>query len=268
MSKLQPHRLLLNSFNKRKKEDGSLSLRSLAAKAKISPGYLSKILAGTKPLNKKIIEELSRCLKMDDLQYQQLLECYEQKIIKEKLGKSKKSERFLFASEEYELLPAQSEWILSKWHYICVLDLITTKSFKEDPDWIAKRLNIRREDAAEALKLLERANLTFRDEKGNLQKKYRKLRFPTKMSKDLIRQFHIAQMKRAINLLDRQTSQNEFEGRLITSLTVATNLAKIQEVKEFLHQALYQAADMLSEGDSHELYQLNLQFFPQTRAVK
>lgn len=233
MSKLQPHRLILNSFNKRKKEDSSLSLRSLAEKCKISPGYLSKILSGTKPLNKKLIEELSRCLKMDDLQYQQLLESYEQKIIKDKLGKSKKKEQQLFSSEDYELLPAQSEWILSKWHYLCVLDLITTIDFNEDPDWIAKRLNIRREDAAEALKSLARANLTFRDGEGKLQKTYKKLRFPTKMSKELIRQFHIAQMKRAINLLTNPPSQMDFEARLITSLTVATNVNKLQEVKEF-----------------------------------
>lgn len=267
MNSQQPHRLIQKSFKKRQKEDIQLSLRSLAEKIKISPGYLSKILAGKKPLNKKIIQALSHYLKMDELQHQQLLESYKQKIVKDKLGSIKtKAVKQSFSSEEYELLPAQSEWILSKWHYLCVLDLITTSNFRDDLEWIAKSLQIRQDDAAEALKSLERAKLIFRDNSGKLQKTYKKLRFPTKMSKEIIRQFHIAQMKRAINLLTlTTTSQADFDARLVTSLIVATNSAKIKQVKEFLHQALYQAADMLSDGDCQELYQLNLQFFPQTR---
>lgn len=270
MSRLTPYKLIQKSFEKRQKEDTQLSLRSLAKQIKISPGYLSKIIAGKKPLNKKLIEELGHYLKMDELQYQQILEAYEQKIIKDKIGQTTKlkTTQQTFSDDIYELLPAQSEWILSKWYYLCVLDLITTSSFKEDPDWIAQSLQIRREDAIEALKSLERAQLIFRNEAGQIQKTYKKLRFPTKMSKEIIRQFHIAQMKRAINLLSSQSSQTHFEKRLVTSLTVATNVDKIKEVKEFLHQALYQAADMLSDGDCQELYQLNLQFFPQSRELK
>jgi transcriptional regulator with XRE-family HTH domain len=120
MSKTLPYKLIQKSFKKRQQEDSELSLRGLAEQIKISPGYLSKILAGKKPLNKKIIENLGYYLKMDELQYQQLLESYEQKIIKDKFGHIKKSKTIKenFAADEYELLPLQSEWILSKWYYL------------------------------------------------------------------------------------------------------------------------------------------------------
>mgnify|MGYP000004548380 CR=1 FL=1 len=91
MSETLPYKLIQKSFKKRQQEDSELSLRGLAEQIKISPWYLSKILTGKKPLNKKIIENLGYYLKMDELQYQQLLESYEQKIIKAKFGHIKKS---------------------------------------------------------------------------------------------------------------------------------------------------------------------------------
>jgi hypothetical protein len=46
---LSLYKLIQKSFKKRQQEDSELSLRGLAEQIKISPGYLSKILAGKKP---------------------------------------------------------------------------------------------------------------------------------------------------------------------------------------------------------------------------
>ncbi len=91
------------------------------------------------------------------------------------------------------------------------------------------------------------------------------MRFPTTISKVNIRNYHKAQLKRALNVLEHQLTPREFNNRLIAGLSVASNPKKIEEVRKYLHFALYQAAEMLCLGDCTEVYQLNLQFFSQTK---
>lgn len=278
MKTKSPHLILQKAFKKRQK-DIKLSLRGLAKNINVSPSYLSKLLTGKKNLNVKLIEKLSKALKMDTLEQDQLLERFKLKLLQEKVGnfkaisakplttkrKAMTSSVVTTLTNEYELAAQESEWILSKWYYIAILDLVTVADFTEDSIWIAKKLLISTSDVQNALKALERNGLIYRDDKNRLIKKYSHLRFPARLSKEVFRNYHIAQMKRAIHLLDSRHAHEDFSARLITGLTVASNKDNFEKVKNFLHQALYQAAEMLSEGGPcSEVYQINLQLYPHT----
>ena len=253
--------ILKKTFKKRQTENPKFSIRLLATKAKVTNGYLSKILSGKKSLTHELALTLGDALQMDDLQKDQL-----RVSLGISLQSKVKAENLVL--EEYELATSDTEWILSKWYITAVLDLITLEDFEESIDVIAKRLEILPTQAKEALLVLEKTGLIDRDENGRLKKKYLKLRFPTKMSKAVIRDLHLAQMKRAAQLLNLRTSQADFEARLVTGLTVASNPQKMKEAVAVIHAALYQAANILSDGPCTEVYQLNLQLFPQTRLKK
>lgn len=168
------HILLQKAFKKRQKDIPKFSLRALAERMKISPGYLSKLLSGQKALNKKLLRDFIFHLKLDSLQSHQIFESLENQIVKERIGtldlpRSKKSE----AKTEldiYELAPQQVEWILSRWYYVAILDLITNEDFQEDFEWMSKRLQIMPQEAKEAIKALKLARLIDYDSTGRLQK--------------------------------------------------------------------------------------------------
>jgi uncharacterized protein (TIGR02147 family) len=254
--------LIKKAFSKRKKENPKFSIRMLARKVGVSNGFLSKVLSGKKTLSSDLATKLGHNLQMDELQKDQLKAALDLFRLPQKAIE-------ISALEEYELAPASTEWILSKWYITAVLDLVTCEDFKESADWIASRLEISSTQANDALIILEKVGLIIRDENsGSLRKKYAKIRFPTKISKTVVRDFHLAQMRRAAQLMNLRNSQDDFDGRLITGLTVASNPEKIQEAKAILHTALYEVANLLSNGRCSEIYQINLQFFPHTKKKK
>lgn len=167
--------------------------------------------------------------------------------------------------EEYEIPAEQAEWLLKRWYHLPLLDLMTTTNFQSNSIWIATRLGISVTEVEAALKTLVDENLAILDQNGAYKKKHLKIRFPTTISKSVIREHHKAQMKRAKELLETRMTPKDFNNRLIVGLSVACNPQYLQEVKEYLHAALYEAAEILSRDPCAEVYQINLQLFPHTK---
>lgn len=236
------------------------SLRQLAKSLKISPGYLSKILSGQMPLNLDMAQQMIRILKIDDLFKQAILESYDIQTSKLIFKKTKKTN-----FEEFEIPTESAEWLLKKWYHLCLLDLMTTSDFVSEVSWMAQRLGITMSEATSALKILVDENLAEIDASGKYKKVHTRIRFPTTISKSAIREYHKAQLKRAILELDTRILPKDFNNRLITGLSVSANAEHLQAVKDYLHAAIYEAAEMFSDGRCTEVYQINLQLFPQTR---
>lgn len=252
-------KLIKNSLRKRQKENRKFSMRELARRIRVSSGYLSRVLSGQKNLTEEIALKLSDVLQMDSLQKTAVAEVFQRQLNKETPNSS------LDILNEYELLSQEADWILSKWYYLAILDMLIFSNIKEFPEEIARRLRISPEESRAALKSLEKMGFTVRDEKGQLRKKHLHIRFPTKFSREVIRNFHEAQMKRAIWVLQNNKTQADFDQRLITGITIAADPIKFKEAEAILHKAIYEAAQVLSSGDSSDIYQLNVQLFPQTK---
>lgn len=263
----QPHKLLKNAFDRQKKMNSDLSLRSLAEKLRISPGFLSKVFSGQKGLTPALAEKLCLHLRMDSLQKDQMMVYLQENLLQKKFGKGPeiKNKKSVQSLQEMVLMSDDAEWLLAKWYRLPILDLATCKDFQSDPAWIAHRLDISEAEAGEALDKLEKYGFLSRNASGQLIKTHELLRFPAKFSKAIIRDFHTLQMKRAMNYMNQNTDQSSFHKRLIAGLGVAVNPTNIEKAKTILHQALYEAAEILQEGDCSEVYQLNLQMFPHTR---
>lgn len=257
MTKLAAATILKKSWVRlRNKEPQFWSLRQVAREARVSPGYLSKIFSKQKGLTLKLARKLIEILRIDDVNKESILSSFGQvKLDKEKFE--------LPEMEAFELPAEESEWLLGKWYRLPLLDLMTVDGFENDPQWMANKLGVNVGDIKDSLCKLIEAELAFCDEHGNYKKVHSKIRFPTVISKKSIREYHKSQMQRAILELGKVTPK-EFNQRLIVGLSVASNPEKLEEVKNFLHLALYRAAEMLSNGECNEVYQLNIQLFPQT----
>lgn len=259
-SQAQALRTIKKIWNRKKDVDSEISsLRKLAQKLKISPGYLSKVFSAQKPMNEDLARKFIKVLAPDALAQQTILQAFAQ-------AKPALKDAADLDLSVFEIGPADAEWLLGKWYRTTLLDLMTLKNFVSDPKWMAKRLGITVNEVERSLSYLEKQGLAIRDESGVWRKKHLLLRFPTEISKKVIREHHKSNLIRASELLDSKILPRDFNNRLIVSLSIACNLDHLQMVKEQLHQQLYQAAHQLSQGDCSEVYQLNLQLFPQSRS--
>lgn len=258
------YRLLKKAWSRlREKDPRSWSLRGLARETSLSPGYLSKLLSGQKPLSKAHCLKILKVLKIDDLTKMTILNSFEMKVQKTKVAKTKTPEL-----ESYEVPQESSEWLLARWHRLVLLDLMTTDDFKSCPKWFSARLGVPVSEIEKSLHYLIDAGLAEQDQAGNYRKKHLRIRFPTSISKQVIREHHKAQMQRAIQELDQKTTPKDFNKRLIVGLSVACDPKRLNEIRDFLHIALYEAAERFANGSCLEVYQINLQLFPQTQELK
>jgi uncharacterized protein (TIGR02147 family) len=260
-SQAQALRTIQKVWNRKKETNSEIrSLRKLALKLKLSPGYLSKILSGQKPLSEELARKFVRVLSPDDLAQKSIMRPFESTPEVPAMNS-----RDIADLSVYEIASADAEWLLGKWYRTTLLDLMTLKNFVSDPRWMAEKLGISVAEVETSLAYLARQGLAFQNEEGCWRKKHLLLRFPTETSKKVIREHHKSNLQRAAQVLDSKILPKDFQNRLIISLSLACNPDHLQEVKTELHRQLLDAASKLSEGDCLQIYQLNLQLFPQTK---
>ncbi len=261
-------RQLINQyFIRQKKANKDLSLRSLALKLKISPGYLSKVLSGKKSLNAELALQLCKELKVDKLQLDQIKASLHQDLIDANFGSHGSqydSSSTVKMMAEMRLMEPQADWLLEQWYRLALLDLITCSDFHLNIDWISSRLEITPQQASDTLRHLLKEGFVKKNSDGSLAKSHDKLRFPSKYTKEIVRNYHETQMKRAIRCMNTRLSQKDFENRLVVGINLAGNPQNLEKAKEIIHRALYEASEILSSGDCTEVYHIGLQLFPQT----
>lgn len=250
----QARKILKSSWQRlRKSNPTKWSLRNLARKSRVSPGFLSKVLSGKKSLPPKLALRLAELMSLDELSVIQVS------------GNLHNSSLNSDVMDTVDLAPMESEWLLGRWYRLALLDLMTTDDFQNDVSWMARRLGISTHEIERSLRMLEQEGLAKKNKSGNWQKTSQRLRFPTTTSKEVIRNHHKAQIKKALLVLENQLTPVEFKKRLIMGITLACNPANLEKIKVKLQNALYEAAVELSDGACTEVYQMNLQLFQVTK---
>lgn len=155
---------------------------------------------------------------------------------------------------------------LSGWQHWALLDLTLTKDFEPDPRWIAKRLGISVSRVNETVDRLERLGLLER--KGGKWKKVEShLAIPTTRSHSCMRQLHRELILKGVKSL-ASGKQSDYNARSISGAMIPTNPERLEQAKKKIAAFRRSLIRFLSEGESTEVYQLNLQLFPLTRRGK
>jgi len=249
------------------KRNPSYSLRAMARDLSISPSFLSLLLNGKRRLSFKQAIEFCKLLKCDEDKSERLL-----KATALESSSDSDSRNYLAASlansadnpqDNFYVLELDRFKFLSEWYHIAILDLTLVEGFKTDNNWIANQLQITTEQVTQAVLRLERLGLLEIKNKKWIKTNV-KIAIPTTKSEKAIREFHKQMMDQAKVAIDRE-GQNEFLEREISGITMAINAARINEAKKRIQKFQRELFNYLTEGESTELYQLNLQFFRLSR---
>ena len=269
---MKSHEVLKKALDRQIRRNPGYSLRALARAVGASPSYMSRVLAGKRPISGPRLESVMRALSIDDSTRALL----ERSILQETANRktharaaldellSRKPEAAAPSIENYEERALSEFNALDPWYRIAITELTTCTDFESSSSEIAKRLGLTEKQVQDSLEDLARSGILKKVD-GRWTKTSIKMRFPTTRSHPAIRRHQQRMMERAIQHLMTETSDRAFDARTISSITLAANPRNLKKARKLLTEALYEVTELLTQGDCTEVYQLNLQLFPLTQ---
>ena len=154
---------------------------------------------------------------------------------------------------------------ISEWYYVAIKQLISTKDFVEDENWIYKRLRkkVTLGQIKVALKNLEDLEIIKRDEQGKLKVIKPGLITSNDVPSSAIRKHHYGMMELGMQALLEQN----VEQRQINSTSLKINKNDLPEAKKFIFDFIKEFASRFHIDESSNIYQLNVQLFELSKEI-
>lgn len=257
---------LKDSYERLKSHDNKYSFRYFSKLAGFkSSSVLKMIMDGKRNMGSGAIEQFSRALKLnaDEAAFFRFLVLFNQaKTADEKQSYAQALMHFSNFKRNYPLTEAQYNFYAC-WYTPVIWELAGVPGFKDDPEWIAKRIkpNLTVPEVRKALAELEQLGLLERTPDGHLKKTKVNLRTANEVVSSAIAQWHREMIRRAGESIDSVPR----EQRDISSITCSMSLETAQKIKEKVQKLRKELLEIVSQDPSPTVvYQLNFQLFPQT----
>lgn len=236
-------KILKLELDRRKRNNPAYSLRSFATYLGVSPATLSQIISGKRGVSFKRLNMI-----MDKLGLTPQEQSRAVRILKRK--KQEQQKTTVLREDQFRLI--------SDWHHYAILSLGELPDNKADPR-VAQRLNIKVDEANEALVRLQRMGIV---EIAN--GKFRQVADPLNTTSDIpsssIRRYH----KGVLGLAQNRIDHIPVEQRHYTSITMAVNSKHLEEAKRLTQDFKDDMANLMEDGPLDDVYQLSIQLFPLT----
>jgi uncharacterized protein (TIGR02147 family) len=165
--------------------------------------------------------------------------------------------------KEFRLLSADHFMAISNWHYYAIREMVDLKDFREDLEWIQKKLNFKvsKKEIEQAIEALLRLELIERDENGYLR--YAKTTIATAdgIPDEGLKRFHEQMLDNArasIRSVDRQS-------RDISGVTFTLRKEDLPKAKEIVRNMYQELLRMTSKNEADAVFQLETTLFPLTQ---
>lgn len=233
-----------------------------------SPSSLSMVLSGERFPSDEMVERLCSHFKMTsrEKRYFKLLIDLDKKSKKNQDTKDT-LEQIQRASTEKNSFAIDLKQFstISEWYYIAIKQLIDTKDFIEDEDWIYRRLRkkVTPSQIRTALTHLQELEIVKRDDKGRLQVISPGLITTNDVPSSAIRRHHVGMLERASESIFEQT----IDQRQVNSTTLRIRQEDLTDAKRAIFDFLKEFASRFQSEESCDVYQFNIQLFQLTKEV-
>lgn len=264
-------RIFRDLLGRKLEKNPHYSMRAFARDLGVSPAFVSLIIRGKRHLSLERAVQVSQLLRMNDDDSRTFMDSVAGEMLSRKMSNARLSKTVLQkmrAATTYSAvtLGVDKFKALSNWYHVAILEMSTCKGFKPRPEWVARQLGISPVMVLEAVDRLKRLGLLDVSRNG-WRKTSRRITVPTKQSHAVIRDFHGQMIQKASEALSESRAA-EFARRNISGVTLAVNPERVVIARKRIDCFLRKITAFLTEGDCREVYQVNVQLFPLTKAGK
>lgn len=242
---------LVEELGRRTRANPRYSQRAFARDLGLSPGELSEILTGRRPLTHKSAGKISEALRLSPAETLHLYRLVEARGPASAAG---------VPGREVSL---EVFHLVSDWYCFAVLNLMDTTGFRWDAKWIAGRLDISVAEARLAMERLRNVGLVRVD--GDEAKADRDHVFtPENIPSEAVRNYH----KRMLELATQALEVQKVEDRDIAGAGFAVDTKHLPAIKREISQFLDHIVRKYSKGKKTAVYHLETALFRLTREVQ
>lgn len=235
------------TFKQRKLKNTKYSMRAFARDLRLPASKLSEILSGKGSPGAGLTKNLVSSLKLDASEAQTL----ESMIAKHRELQKRTRDAHVLAEDEYALIAGLE-------HY-GIIHLLETSDCVHDARWLAKRLDIPLEKVILAIGRMQRLGL-IKILDGKITPVHNKRTTTHDIPSQVLRDSHREVLNHAIESLEKTAVKD----RNVTSITFAVNKEKLAEANDLIKEFRRKIANLLSQGSTSEVYNLNVQLVPLT----
>jgi uncharacterized protein (TIGR02147 family) len=245
------------------KKNPAFSLRAFAKQLQTSPGSLSEIMRGRRPLTAKNAQKIARHLFSDQAESVKFIVLAKEHGKRTNKALAKKEVDKDFPSDVDELPPtelsAQILAVMTDATHFYLLALMRTDDFKSDARWIAKRLKKNPIEIQTMVTRLKNLGL-IKAINGRLVRTDAELTTTHDIPSKALRDSHKQSMREAMDCLDTLG----VDQRDVTSMTIVIDPKRLPEAKKYLRDFRRQFTKVMEIGPKIEVYNLNIQLVPVT----
>lgn len=154
---------------------------------------------------------------------------------------------------------------IADWHHMAILEMINLKNFKNDYEWISKRLGnkVSKHQVQDAIKRMLHLGL-ISEANGQLTKTNKSLMTPKGKTNECIKEHH----KQVIELAAQAVEEQSLNERYFNSCTMTIDASLINVATELIIEFRRKLAKVMEKNQGDETYQLTVQFFRLTEELE
>ena len=250
--------ILSEQYREKRASKPTYSLRSYARFLGVSPSTLHVLMTGNKTASKKTLTKISKragLLKSEISYFSDLFEAKSAKTDdKKKIALRKArlhdSRQSLITDEEFQLI--------ASWRHFALMELIKTQDFRNEPDWIAKRLKMSEKAVSQALDALQKLKVLQVNHNGVIEVLKDFVAVPSGKPTLVAQNYHQSVVEEALEAIKTQPKGT----RNFSSLVLKFRTKDISRVDEFIRKFRREFSLDFEDGDGHDaVYALAVQFF-------
>lgn len=259
------YRLLLREeLVARCKRNPAYSARAMARDLKLSPPFLSQILSGQRVLAEDRAQSIANRLAWPRwkktvfvhlVRHKQAREPQLRENILNEVKTVMKRQAARATRPKFDAILLEEFSLVAGWQHSAIYQLTDLQDFRDDPEWIARKLGLSALEAAESVNRLVRLQLLER-KNGVLCKKRGNPRVGATPSQ-AIRQFHKQHLEKAATAIEMQRpEQRDFSGT-----TLSIDPKKLPRAKALIRRFQSDLMQFLEGGEKTAIYHLAVQLY-------
>lgn len=237
------------------------SLRSFAKKIELNAGLLSHLLNGRRGLSLARAEQVADHLQLDGKRRQLFL-----KSIADYKTRNLHSAAERIPEQTCVLDPVLHADIIADPSYYNILNLVKTKSFKPDYDWIAKRLNLPREQVEVFVKRLMELSLIVVDSENNWQR-LKPMLLTSATTEVPATKAMVESLNRESQLAKASVESLDISERELGSTTFPMDRSKLEIARQMIRKFHREMMALSELGQPEDVYLFTVRLFPVTKPI-